>query len=156
MPPSLRPVEAADHVFLLELMASTRPELRLLERTVGEMLVRMQYDAQVSSYRRNFPGLEESIVLAGGSRAGRLYVARNRDEIRLVDISLLPPFRRQRIGGHLLARLQEESVLAGVPLRLRVLHGNPARQLYSRLGFQPKEADDMYLAMEWQPTLAKE
>lgn len=154
--PCLRPVEAGDQAFLLDLVASARPELARFERTVSEMLVRMQYDAQVSGYRQRFPSLEENIVLADGHPVGRLYVARSRYEIRVVDISLLPAFRRQHIGGRLLSRLQEESARAGVPLRLQVLHGNPARELYCRHGFQPREADQMYLAMEWNPTFTKE
>lgn len=154
--PTLRPVNAGDQAFLLDLVASTREDLSLLDRSISTMLVRMQYDAQLSDYRRRFPGMEESIVLADGVAAGRLYVARSRDEIRLVDISLLPAFRRRRIGSILLAGLQEQSVNAGLPLRLHVLQGNPAAGLYRRFGFQPGEAEGMYLAMEWHPILLKE
>lgn len=154
--PTLRPVDAGDQPFLLALVASTREDLLLLERTISAMLVRMQYDAQLSDYRRRYPGMEESIVLADGAPAGRLYVARGRHEIRLVDISLLPAFRRRRIGSALLARLQQESVRAGLPLRLNVLQGNPAAGLYRRLGFQPGEAQGIHLAMEWHPILLKE
>lgn len=153
---TLRPVEAGDQDFLLALVESTREDLAMLDRTVKAMLVRMQYEAQVSDYRGRFAALEESIVLADDQLAGRVYIARNRDEIRLVDISLLPTFRRRGIGGSLLAWLQEESQLAGLPLRLHVLQGNPAGALYRRLGFQPCEADGMYLAMEWHPILLKE
>ncbi|WP_161630606.1 GNAT family N-acetyltransferase [Pseudoduganella violaceinigra] len=152
----MRPVVAGDQAFLRELVASTRPDLSILDRAIGEMLVRMQYDAQVSDYRRRFPGMEESIVLVDGVTAGRLYVARSRAEIRLVDISLLPAYRGCSIGGQLLARLQDESAGAGLPLRLHVLQGNPAEELYRRLGFRPGEEEGMYLAMEWHPTLPKE
>jgi len=154
--PTLRPVDAGDRAFLLELVASTREDLALLDRAVSTMLVRMQFEAQLSDYRRRFPGMEESIVLADGVAAGRLYLARGRDEIRLVDISLLPAFRRRRIGSTLLGRLQEQSVNAGLPLRLHVLQGNRAATLYRRFGFQPGEAQGMYLAMEWHPILLKE
>jgi len=154
--PILRPVAASDHAFLLELVASTRDDLSLLDPGVSAMLVRMQVDAQLSDYRRRFPGMEESIVLVNGVRAGRLYVARQPDEIRLLDICLVPAFRRRRIGSALLASLQEQSVNAGLPLRLQVLQGNPAARLYRRLGFQPGEADGIYLAMEWHPILIKE
>jgi len=153
---TLRRAEASDQDFLLALVESTREDLSLLDHTVKAMLVRMQYDAQLSEYRRRFPGLEESIVLVGSASAGRLYVARSREEIRLVDISLLPPFRGQGIGSRLLLRLQDESHQSGLPLRLHVLQGNPAGALYRRLGFQPGESDGMYLAMEWHPILLKE
>jgi len=133
---TLRRAEASDQDFLLALVESTREDLALLDHTVKAMLVRMQYDAQLSEYRRRFPGLEESIVLVGSASAGRLYVARSSEEIRIVDISLLPQFRGQG--------------------RLHVWQDNPAGALYRRLGFQPGEPDGMYLAMEWHPILLKE
>ena len=153
---TLRPVEDGDQSHLLALVESTREDLAILDRTIRTMLVRMQYEAQLTDYRRRFPGMQERIVLADGAAAGRLYVARNLEEIRVVDISLLPAFRSQGIGGRLLARLQDESQRSGQPLRLHVLQGNPAGALYRRLGFQPGAADGIYLAMEWHPILLKE
>ncbi len=153
---ALRPVDASDQPFLLALVASTRDDLQLLDHTIGTMLMRMQYEAQLSDYRRRFPGMEESVVLADGVPAGRMYVARSRHEIRLVDISLMPEFRGRRIGSALLAGLQEESASAGLPLRLHVLQSNPAAGLYRRLGFQPGTVEGLYLAMEWHPILLKE
>ncbi|KRC01474.1 GNAT family N-acetyltransferase [Duganella sp. Root198D2] len=153
---AMRPVEAGDQTFLLALVESTREDLAILDHAVKTMLVRMQYEAQLTDYRRRFPGMEESIVLADGLAAGRLYVARGRDEIRLADISLLPGFRGQGIGYRLLARLEDASQRAGLPLRLHVLQDNPAGALYRRLGFQPAATDGLYIAMEWHPILLKE
>ncbi|SFG80712.1 Acetyltransferase (GNAT) family protein [Duganella sp. CF458] len=153
---TLRPVEAGDHAFLLALVDSTRGDLAVLDHSVKAMLVRLQYEAQLTDYRRRFPYMEESVVLADGVAAGRLYVACSHDEIRLVDISLLPGFRGQGIGYRLLARLQDRSQRAGLPLHLHVLQDNPAGALYRRLGFQPGETDGLYIAMEWHPILLKE
>jgi ribosomal protein S18 acetylase RimI-like enzyme len=149
---TLRPAEAGDQEFLLALVESTREDLAILDRSTRAMLVRMQYDAQLSNYRGRFAGMEECIVMADDELAGRLYIARNRYEIRLMDISLMPAFRQRGIGGRLLARLQEESRQTGLPLRLHVLQSNPAGALYRRLGFQAGETDGMRLAMEWNPT----
>ena len=149
---TLRAVHGGDHAFLMALVSSTREDLALLDSAMRTVLVRMQYEAQLSDYRRRFPGMEEKIVLANTIPAGRLYVARSHDEIRLVDISLLPAFRGRRIGSALLAQLQEQSTNAGLPLRLRVLHGNPAAGLYRRLGFQAGAIEGLYLAMEWPPS----
>ena len=153
---TLRPVEAGDQAFLLALVDSTRGDLAILDGAVRAMLLRMQYDAQRTDYRRRFPNLEESVVQADGVPAGRLIVARKADEIRLVDIGLLPAFRGQGLGSRLLAMLQNESRQSGRPLRLHVLQGNPAGELYRRFGFQPGETGGMHLAMEWQPILLKE
>ena len=148
---SLRAVTSSDQDFLLALVDSTREDMSMLDRTLRGMLVRMQHEAQVTDYRRRFPRLEQNLVLADGAPAGRLYVARGGGEIRLVDISLLPAFRRQRIGASLLARLQDESRQSGLPLRLHVLLGSPALKLYQRLGFQPGAVEGLYQAMEWHP-----
>lgn len=155
-PPTLRPVDSSDKDFLLELVASTHEDLAIFDRVMSALLVRLQYEAQLSDYRRRFPRMEQSIVLADGKPAGRLYVARQPNQILLLDISLLPAFRRRQIGRCLLTRLKEECARTGVPLRLHVLQESPARALYERLGFQAGAVEGMYQAMEWNPQLSKE
>jgi ribosomal protein S18 acetylase RimI-like enzyme len=148
---SLRPVEEGDQEFLLELLAGTRQDQLLVDGPARAMLMRLQFDAQVAHNRRLYPRLEVNVVLVDGQRAGRLYVARGPAEIRLVDISLLPEFRRRRIGGQLLAQLQEEGRRRGVPLRLHVLHGNAAQHLYERHGFLPDQVQGLHRPLEWNP-----
>jgi GNAT superfamily N-acetyltransferase len=149
---SLRAVEENDLAFLLQLFASTRPDLDVLDSATRDMLLRMQYDAQRAHYLSQFPQLEASIVLVEGQPAGRLYVACTACEIRLLDISLLPEYRRQRVGGRLLAWMQEDARQLGVPLRLHVLQGNPAQGLYERHGFLASPSEGLHRPMEWLPT----
>ena len=59
------------------------------------------------------------------------------DEIRIVDIALLPEFCNRGIGTTLLRGLQSEAAAAGKPLRIHVERFNPAMRLYERLGFRP-------------------
>ncbi|MGO4377752.1 GNAT family N-acetyltransferase [Pseudoduganella sp. RAF53_2] len=145
----LRAAEEADQDFLFELLASTRPDLSLIDGPARSMLLRLQLEAQHAHYRQHFPQLEANVVLVGDQRAGRLCVARTDNEIRLLDISLLPGFRNRHIGGHLLSTLQEAARHLGLPLRLHVLQDNPARHLYERHGFQPGALDGLHLSMEW-------
>lgn len=152
----LRPATDSDQPFLLALLASTRPELSLLDGVTRSMLLRMQYDAQLMHYRSQYPQMEASIVLADGQAAGRTCVARGPQEIRLLDISLLPEYRSRQIGRQLLAQLQGEAQQAGLPLRLHVRQDNPAQHLYRRLGFAPRELAGLYRQMEWHPNLQKE
>jgi ribosomal protein S18 acetylase RimI-like enzyme len=147
----LRAIEESDQAFLLELFASSRPDLALLDPATREMLLRMQLEAQRSHYLRLYPQLEASIVVVDEQPAGRMYVACTPAEIRLLDISLLPEYRRRRIGGRLLSRLQDTARELGVPLRLHVLQGNTAQSLYERHGFQAGEAEGLYRPMEWSP-----
>ena len=83
-------------------MGSTRPEFSLLGLAEEQLekLVRMQFNAQQREYQNAYPGSEQSIVLCKGSAVGRLWVARNDCEIHVVDISLLPEFRRHGIGDN--------------------------------------------------------
>jgi ribosomal protein S18 acetylase RimI-like enzyme len=91
------------------------------------------------------------VILAHGESAGRLYVARWEDEIRIVDIALLPGFRGRGLGSALLRGLMAEADAARKPLSIHVEVNNPARQWYERLGFQPAGEVGVYLLMRRSP-----
>ena len=91
------------------------------------------------------------MILAGDEPAGRLYVARWEDEIRIVDIALLPAFRGRGIGGALLGDLIAEADAAGKPLSIHVEQNNPARSLYERLGFEEAGEFGVYVLMKRAP-----
>lgn len=155
---SLRPVTPADDAFLFDLYASTREDIAALglgdaRRTA---LLQVQWMAQRNSYRLRFPTAEHQVVLVDGQQVGRLWVAREPGELRLVDISLLPAHRNTGLGTSLLRSLQEEAALSGKPLRLSVARESPARRLYQRLGFvlTPGAAANTtgtHLTLEWTP-----
>lgn len=152
----LRPVRVVDDDELLfRIYASTRVAEREAARwTDGEWeeFVRMQFEAQRRHYSSHFPSAEHSIVLRGGEPVGRIWVLRAADEIRLLDIAVLPQHRRRGIGTQLLRDLQEEARAANVPLRHSVELGNPgARRLYERLGFAALETHGLHTLMEWNP-----
>ena len=90
-------------------------------------------------------------MLVDGEPAGRLYVDRRADEIRLIDIALMPAFRRRGIGGELLKRVLDQGREAGLPVQIHVEHNNPAMRLYDRLGFRRVEDQGVYWLMRWQP-----
>ena len=82
--------------------------------------------------------------------AGRAALRRPQDdEIRIVDIALLPEYCNRGIGTTLLRGLQAEAAAAGKPLRIHVERFNPALRLYERLGFRQVEDRGVYLFMEW-------
>jgi ribosomal protein S18 acetylase RimI-like enzyme len=151
--PSLRPVGASDEPFLFSLYASTRDaEMELVVWNEAQQLefLTMQHRAQTQDYRQRFPDARYDIVVVSGERAGRLWADRGNDEIRILDITLLPSFRGRGIGTTLLVELQREAARAGVPLRDSVSHTNPrAAALYRRLGFRAIGETGMYTSMEW-------
>jgi GNAT superfamily N-acetyltransferase len=150
---SLRPAVDADLAFLLAVYAGTRAdELAMTDWDEARKaaFVRMQFDAQHAYYREQFPDAAYDVILLDGEAAGRLYLNRSPDEIRIVDIALLPGRRGQGIGSVLLARIQEEAAREGKPVRIHVERFNPALRWYEKLGFTPVADHGVYLFMEWR------
>lgn len=148
---SLRPVGPDDDAFLFELYASTRAadfDAMPMPEDQKAALLRMQFDAQSASYREQYPEGDFNVILIHDQPVGRLYVARSPDEIRLVDISLLPNQRGAGLGTKYVNALVDEGKKAGVPVRLMVASTNRAKGLYQRLGFQAVEDDGVYIEME--------
>jgi ribosomal protein S18 acetylase RimI-like enzyme len=150
---SLRPEGAEDVPFLRELYALTRAEEKAAlpwDRARKDAFLRRQFEAQTLHYHRAYPHAELQIVLVHGDPAGRFYVDRGDDEIRLIDISLLPEYRRRGIGGELLRALLAEAHRLGRPVTLHVERHNPALRLYERLDFRQLADEGVYLLMEWR------
>jgi ribosomal protein S18 acetylase RimI-like enzyme len=155
---SLRPALNTDTELLLRVYASTRePELSSVAWSEADKraFVRWQFEAQHLHYHRHYARAEYSIILEGDRPAGRLYVDRRADEVRVVDITLLPEYRGSGIGSSLLLALKDEAHAAGKPLTIHVEHTNPALRLYSRLGFVRVSDDGVYLLMAWRPPRAQ-
>jgi ribosomal protein S18 acetylase RimI-like enzyme len=150
----LRPVSATDEEFLFRVYASTRAdELAQVnwDAAQREQFLRKQFAAQTQHYTTQYPGAEFRVVLADGQPAGRLYVHRRREEIRVMDIALLPGFRRRGLGTALLKKLLAEGARTNRSVTIHVEIFNPARHWYERLGFQPVADSGVYLLMEWRP-----
>jgi ribosomal protein S18 acetylase RimI-like enzyme len=151
---TLRPVTPEDGPFLFQLYASTRAEELAVvpwDEAQKEAFLRMQFHAQTKFYAESFPDAAFLMVLREGEPAGRLYVDRRGDEIRLLDIALLPEHRGAGLGTALLRDLTAESAAAGKPLRIHVERFNPALRLYERLGFKLLQDEGVYFLMEWRP-----
>ena len=148
---TLRPAAPSDEPFLAELYATTRAgEIAAFGWTEQERTVfcMQQFTAQSRHYATYYPDAEHSIVLAGEGAVGRLYVDRAADELRVVDIALLPEHRGAGIGTTLVRRLIAEAGDRGVPVRLHVLKVSPALRLYERLGFVAVADAGAYWALE--------
>ena len=112
--------------------------------------VQMQFAAQHAYYQEHYAGADFDVILVDSQPAGRLYVNRTDDELRIVDIALLPQWCNRGIGSALVTALQAEAAAAGKPLRIHVERFNPALRLYERLGFRQIEDRGVYLFMEWR------
>ena len=137
---TLRPVTEEDLPLLECVYSSTRTEeLAVVPWTDAQKseFLNMQFRAQHADYQRNYPDASFRIIEADGSPVGRLYVQHRAEEIRIIDISLLPEHRGHGIGSLLLGNLIRESESRGKPLTIHVERQNPALHLYQRLGFTP-------------------
>lgn len=153
-PPSitLRTVTPADEEFLLAVYSSIRePELAVTDWSAEQkaQFCQMQFQAQDTHYRQHYTGAQLDVIWNGDVPIGRLYVARWPNEIRIMDIALLPAHRGQGIGTRLLQELQQEAAAAGKTLSIHVERFNPVLRLYQRLGFQISEDKGVYLLMHW-------
>ena len=150
----LRAAEPCDDALLMAIYGSTRAdELATTDwdEARKRAFVEQQFRAQDQYYRANYANATYQVILVDGEPAGRLYVARWPDEIRIMDIALLPAFRGRGVGTRLLGDLQAEALAGGKPLRIHVERFNPALSLYARLGFRLVEDRGVYLFLEWSP-----
>jgi ribosomal protein S18 acetylase RimI-like enzyme len=151
---TLRPVDADDEHFLLRVYAGTREEELAPVAWSAEQkaaFVAHQFAAQSAHYAQHYAGMTADVILLGGVPAGRLLVARWDEEIRIVDISILPEFRGGGAGSALLRELLAEAEETGKRLSIHVERENRALGLYERLGFRPVGEHGVHLRMEWDP-----
>lgn len=153
MPVYFHPIAASDESFLSLVYASTRlEELAVTDWTDEQKaaFLQMQFVAQHKFYQDNYTDTDFLVILQDDTPVGRLYVARWVDEIRIVDIALLPAYRGTGIGTTILRDLCAEADAVGKPVRIHVERENPALRLYQRLGFVMIEDKGVYLFMERQ------
>lgn len=149
---TLRPVAPDDHDFLVEVYAGTRAEeMALVPWTIEQRqaFIKHQFTAQQDHYAKTYPGASHQIILSNGRPVGRLYVARLDQEIRIIDITLLPGERNGGIGSYLIRQLLDEAERTGRPVRIWIEEFNPSLHLFARFGFAPSEQQGIHLLMKW-------
>lgn len=152
---SLRPVTEGDLEFLFRLYASTRSEEKELvgwEDAHWDEFMRMQFTLQHTQYMRGYDNPTFDIIMKNDVPVGRLYVDRRTDEIRLIDLAVLPEFRRRGIAAGLLRALLWESEATGLPVSLHVEKNNLILGYYQQLGFRIEDDKGVYLFMVRPPT----
>jgi ribosomal protein S18 acetylase RimI-like enzyme len=151
---TIRAIRPDDEPILRRIYAGTRQEELAIvpwNDSQKEAFLRMQFDAQHRYYQDQFPHACFDLILRECQPVGRLYVDRREDEVRIIDIALLPESRGDGIGGRLLKELIAEAGSSHKPLRIHVERFNRAISLYRRLGFTPIGEGEVYYEMEWNP-----
>jgi len=151
---SLRPVTTDDDDFLLSVYDSTRAaELNQVQWEEGqrEAFLKWQFDMQRSQYDTRFPDAEYHVILIDGEPAGRIWIGRTNEEIRLLDIAILTAFQNRGAGTILVRKLMDEAMVTGNRLRHMVfVLNNDAHRFYERLGFVVIEDLGGYKHMEFR------
>lgn len=150
----LRTSRPDDHPFLRELYASTRvDELSGVPWSDAERahFLAMQFEAQHAHYKRYFPQAAFKVIEEGGCPIGRLYLDEWEDELRLIDIALMPEHRGRGLGTGILRDVMAVGAMRGKAVRAHVEKTNPAQRLYTRLGYTAIEDKGVYDLLEWRP-----
>lgn len=150
----LRPAIDDDYDFMRRLYASTRAEEMAqfpFDESQKAAFLDAQFAAQFQHYAIHYPTCERNIIERDGVPIGRLWIDEWRDQLRLVDIALLPECRGAGIGSALLRDVLARGAASARPVTIHVESFNPALRLYERLGFERVDTNGVYYLMKWTP-----
>ncbi|WP_144124419.1 GNAT family N-acetyltransferase [Catellatospora sichuanensis] len=141
-----RPASTADVEAVAELRAVVlRADLERLGR-YDEHRVRQRL-------RDKFAPEHTWMIEVGGVFAGCVTLRPAEDAHWLENFLLTPHLHGGGIGTAVLAGLLERCDRAGIPVRLQVLQGSPARRLYERHGFTVESEDPVDVFMVREPAV---
>lgn len=154
----LRPISDNDLPLLFEIYASTRQEEMALvphwSAQEKQAFLQQQFVAQHQYYKERYIGASFALILWKSKPVGRWYVHPQfaADEIRIMDIAVLPDYRNKGIGSRLLQHILKEAQEQGKKVTIHVEFNNPAKRLYQRFGFSKiGEFNSVYHLLQWLP-----
>ena len=139
-----RPAGPADEPFLLLVYAASRTaELAALPWSAEQRaaFVSFQATAQREHYASRFPDADHAILVVEGASAGRLWVDKGAEEVRILDLVLHPEHAGSPAAALALADLAAESDRRALPIRARLDPADPLLGTYLDFGFVETEAD---------------
>ncbi len=142
---TVRSATEADQNFLCSLYACTREQEEPLchwPKDHRAKFLRMQFEAQDAHYRKYYQNKQHWIICVGKHDAGRILLDWQKNDLRIVDISLLPRFRGKGLGSSILRHFIAKADETGIQTSLHALHGSPALRLYQKLGFKSCPSTD--------------
>lgn len=145
-----RPEEPTDLGFLQRLYAGTRvEEMALLDwpEAVKRGFLEDQAAAQIRHYRKHYPDAAFLVCLRDVVPFGRVYLMPGKEELRLMDIAILPAYRRLGLGRKLMAGVVHMAREDGLAVGLHVELNNPVCNWYEQLGFERIEEVGVYWFM---------
>jgi ribosomal protein S18 acetylase RimI-like enzyme len=150
---TLRDITDEDDAFLRSVYACSRePELAMVPWTdeQRDAFLRFQFDAQHTYYKDQYPSASFQVILNESVPVGRLYVARRPNDIKILDLTVLPQYRGAGVGSHLMHELLTEAKESGKAVLIWVEQTNPSQKLFKSLGFSKIEDDGYQDLLEWR------
>jgi len=144
MPILTRPAVPHDQEFLWRLHRETMRDY--VDETWG-----WNEEWQRARFDENFDPEKLEIVENETGPIGCISVKRLADEILLAAIEIAPERQNRGVGTRIIRELLDECDHKQLPARLFVLKVNPARRLYTRLGFQCIEETSTHYVMIRRP-----
>jgi 2-amino-4-hydroxy-6-hydroxymethyldihydropteridine diphosphokinase len=132
--------------------------LDLFYESIMRPYVELTHEWDSTKFREHFDPKTIEVIQADGIDIGMLKVEERDDCIYLGDLQIDRAYQNQGIGTNLIKTVIRSANIANKPIRLRVLKGNPAKELYLRLGFQEVQTLDRAYILERKSsidTLAK-
>jgi GNAT superfamily N-acetyltransferase len=152
----LIPICSSDAAFLFRVYASTREE-EMIQTGWPEVdkqrFLLMQFELQDSHYRKYYEEAEYYKIVCRKEDIGRLYIAKSAEEIRVMELALLPFFRNRGIGSAIMRFIMKNGAAEKrIPVSLHVERYGRARRFYKSLGFEQISNTDTRILMKWTPT----
>lgn len=150
---TLRNVTDKDRSFIKQLYRITREQEMAgtgWTDAQKEQFCLMQSMAQEAHYTNVFPEAVRSIILFEDRPAGRLYISDTAEEVRLIDIIVLPQYRGKGIAAKIVTDITGKASAENKFVSIHVLKGNTAKLLYEKLGFKKISEKPGYDYMEWR------
>jgi len=104
---------------------------------------------QRASAARDLDELPVEIIEYDGDPVGYQILLRHPDHWFLDEIAIAAAERNRGLGTQLVSMIMTAARALDLPLRLSVLHVNPAQRLYARLGFRITRVEHPRIKMEW-------
>jgi len=153
---TFRIIHDSDVLFLKKIYADSRAwefELTQWSDKDRDDFISRQFNLQDSYYKSTFIGAIHRIIQLDGIDIGRLIVNRHDDLMHIIDITISSLYQGRGIASDILKSLLNEAQGGKVPVQLSVEKGNPAINLYLRLGFQKTDISGHHITMKWKPFL---
>ena len=150
---SLAEKTPSDEEFLFSVYASTRAEEMALVAHWSEeqkkQFLRSQFDAQHQYYLSRYPEAFFGVIRFENRPVGRLYTAELAEEVRIIDLTILPEFRRRGVGGKILSDILLNGSRTQKPVQIYIESFNPSGEFFARRGFKPVSEQGIHVLWRW-------